>query len=77
MKTLLIVRHAEPDCSEQYDHDFDYPLNRKGRADARHQTARLKQENVTIDSIVASSARRTAETAGIIAEGLGCTALVT
>jgi phosphohistidine phosphatase len=71
VKKLYILRHAEPDRSEGYS-DFDCPLSKHGVVDAKHLTARLKIENIPVDKVVASAAKRTAETAQLLADGLGC-----
>ncbi len=72
MKTLYIVRHAEPDRSDEYETDFDYPLTKQGVADAKYLATKLKMADISIDMVVASAAQRTSETARLIAEGLSC-----
>ena len=51
--------------------DFDRPLNERGRADAPAMGERLKKLDVTPDLIVSSTAKRAAQTAKRIAEGVG------
>lgn len=71
MKKLYILRHAEPDRSEEYD-DFDCPLSKRGVVDVKHLATMLKIANVTIDKVVASAAKRTSETAYLVAGDLDC-----
>jgi phosphohistidine phosphatase len=40
--------------------------------DAKHLAAKLKIDNVTLDKVVASAAKRTSETAQLVADGLNC-----
>ena len=71
MQTLIVVRHAKAESSHRYAHDFDRPLSTQGIEDARHAASELVREHPQITAIVASPARRTSMTAGIIAEAYG------
>ena len=57
MKTLILVRHAKSDWTENTD-DFDRPLNERGHQDAPKMAKFLKSEEVKIDVFVTSPAKR-------------------
>jgi len=69
------MRHAEPERSEKYS-DFEYPLTEQGVADAKYLATRLNDASVTIDKILASSTKRSSETAKLVASGLSCESII-
>jgi len=71
MKTLVLVRHAKSSWADPGQQDYDRPLNDRGLLDAPRMGERLKSLGVVPDLIVASTARRAAETARLVAEGVG------
>jgi len=71
MRTLTIIRHAKSSWEHEGLHDFERPLNDRGRRDAPVMVARLKQSAEVPDLLVSSPALRAVTTARIFAEGLG------
>lgn len=68
MKRLLLLRHAKSSWGEANLSDYDRPLNDRGRHDAPRIGRLLRQEDLVPDLIVASSAKRAATTAKLVAE---------
>lgn len=68
MKQLLLMRHAKSDWSNDRLADHDRPLNQRGRHDAPLMGQLLSREEWTPDLILSSSARRTRETASLVAQ---------
>jgi phosphohistidine phosphatase len=70
MRTLLILRHgkAAPDGG---GNDAHRPLTRRGKQQAEQIGQLLREENLVPDRILASSARRTRETAQKAAAAAG------
>ena len=66
MKRLLILRHAKAEPGIGVD-DFDRALTAGGREDARALGDWMRAQGWTPQAILYSSARRTAETADIVA----------
>ncbi len=71
MKTLLLMRHAKATWDHDHWPDFERPLNAQGESDAPRMGRRLVQAGLQPDAIIASSARRTTQTADLVAEELG------
>ena len=67
MKTLILVRHAKSDWTENTN-DFDRPLNERGHQDAPKMAKFLKSEEVKIDVFVTSPAKRALTTCRYFAE---------
>ena len=61
MPELLLLRHAKSDWDADYGRDFDRPLNRRGQA-AADAMGRFLADQPPIDKVLASPARRVAET---------------
>lgn len=70
MKTLYVVRHAKSSWSHIDLPDHDRPLLEKGKKRTRKIINFLKEEGVTVDFIISSSAIRASETALYFAKGL-------
>ena len=68
MKTLLIMRPAKSSWAEPGLQDFDRPLNDRGRRDAPRMGTWLKDQGLTPDVIISSTANRAKTTAEIVAE---------
>ncbi len=68
MKRLLLLRHAKSSWGEASLSDYDRPLNDRGRHDAPRIGRLLRREDLVPDLIIASSARRAATTAELVAE---------
>ncbi len=73
MKTLLLMRHASATWDHDQWPDFERPLNPRGEADASRVGRRIVQAALTPDAILCSSARRTMQTADLVAEELRAT----
>lgn len=65
MFELLLMRHAKSDWTNQLA-DIDRPLNSRGRKDALHMAAHLKELGITPHRMVVSSSVRTRETASLL-----------
>lgn len=70
MKTLTIIRHAKSSWEQEGLHDFERPLNERGRRDAPVMAARLRQSAEVPELLVSSPALRAITTARVFAEGL-------
>lgn len=71
MKQLIIIRHAKAESGGGQQADFDRVLSETGKTDA--QSAGLFLKNILNEKpfVLASPAKRTRQTAEIIAKGLG------
>ena len=69
MKTLLIMRHAKSSWNELNIPDHDMPLNRRGKHDAPLMGKLLRDQKITLDLIISSTAVRAETTANLIAKG--------
>ncbi len=67
MKTLLLMRHAKSSWDDPTLQDFDRPLNPRGRRDAPRMGQFLKENAMTPDRVVTSTAVRAQATAKIVA----------
>lgn len=63
MKTLYLIRHAKSSWNENNVRDFDRKLSQRGKNDVKTMGKRLKKRGVIFDKILASSAKRTTQTA--------------
>ncbi|NJC34874.1 phosphohistidine phosphatase [Sphingomonas jejuensis] len=77
MKTLILLRHAKSGWDDGIARDFDRPLNGKGERAARTVGRRLREDGLTFDQVVASSAVRVRETLAQLWLGYGTTPDVT
>lgn len=68
-RDLLVLRHAKAERGDMPD--FERPLARRGRKDAPRIAGWLRDEGLVPDLVVASPARRTAETTELVLEALG------
>ena len=69
MKTLLLMRHAKSSRDDPSLSDHDRPLNERGKTDAPRMGRLLRNEGLTPDLIISSSATRALATAGAVGEG--------
>lgn len=76
MKTLLLMRHAKATWDHDQWSDFERPLNATGEADAPRMGRRIIQADLKPEAILCSSARRTMQTAELVAEELGIPQLI-
>lgn len=63
MKTLILVRHAKSDWSEDGVSDLERPLNERGKKDAPEMAKRLRKKGLKVDGFVSSPAKRALRTA--------------
>lgn len=68
MKTLLFLRHAKSDWSDNTLKDFDRPLNDRGTRVAPKMGGKLKEMNIKPDMVYCSPAHRTKQTAEYLLE---------
>jgi phosphohistidine phosphatase len=71
MKTLLILRHAKSSWKHADLADHDRPLNKRGKCDAPQVGKLLREQELTPDLILSSTARRARATAELVAEESG------
>lgn len=67
MKTLLILRHAKSSWKNEELADHDRPLNKRGKRDAPRMGKLLREQQLTPELIIASTAKRTRKTAAEVA----------
>lgn len=70
-RTLVIIRHAKSSWANPMQSDFDRPLNDRGMEEAPAMGKKLKKAGIAPDIIIASSAKRTTQTAKKIAREVG------
>lgn len=68
MKTLLILRHGKSSWKNAGLADHERPLAKRGQRDAPRVGRLLRDENLTPDLILSSTARRALDTAEAVAE---------
>jgi phosphohistidine phosphatase len=71
MKTLLLMRHGKSSWDDESLPDHDRPLNKRGRRDAPRMGHLLRRQGLTPGLVIASDARRAAETASALADASG------
>jgi phosphohistidine phosphatase len=67
-RTLVIIRHAKSSWANPLQSDFDRPLNDRGKNEVEEMGKKLKALHIIPDIIIASSAKRTRQTAKKIAK---------
>jgi phosphohistidine phosphatase len=70
MKRLTLVRHAHAKVEAPPVTDFERPLSRRGKSEAKETAELLLEQDLAPDLIVASPAKRTLQTAAIVAQEL-------
>ncbi len=71
MKRLTLMRHGNAKWKDPELTDFERPLNRRGGAEAQAMARRLEELKLIPTLILASPAKRTRQTADIVARELG------
>jgi len=71
MKTLFVMRHAKAERDSDTGRDFDRPLAKRGWRDAEAVGREMRVRRLEPDAILASPARRAAETVTAFARGYG------
>ena len=67
-RRLTLLRHGHAEPAREDREDFDRPLSGAGISEATRAAERIVADHLVPDLIVASPARRTSSTAGILAE---------
>lgn len=70
-RTLVMIRHAKSSWANPLQSDYERPLNERGEHDAPMMGDRLKAKQIIPDLIIASTAKRAAQTAKKIAAAVG------
>ncbi len=70
-RTLVLLRHAKAEPPDDYAEDFDRPLSRRGRADAKAAGIWLVKSGLVPDLVLCSAAVRTRETWQAVAAVVG------
>ena len=70
-RTLVMIRHAKSSWANPLQSDFDRPLNERGEREAPEMGKKLHDLQIIPDLIIASSAKRTRQTAKRIAKAVG------
>jgi len=71
MKTLLFLRHAKSSWKDNTLVDHKRPLNKRGKKDAPIMGDYLKNNKLTPDLIISSTAKRAKDTSKLVAEHCG------
>lgn len=58
MKTIILIRHAKSSWNDMSLDDFERPLNKRGKRDLPIMAKHLKTQNIKIDKIYSSAAKR-------------------
>jgi phosphohistidine phosphatase len=66
-----MIRHAKSSWANPLQSDFERPLNERGKHDAPIMGEKLKKAGILPDLIIASTAKRTKQTAKMIAKAVG------
>jgi phosphohistidine phosphatase len=70
MRRLTLIRHANADWKNPNVPDFERPLNKRGLSEAEAIGKQFLEQELVPDLLLTSSARRTQQTAEIIASKL-------
>lgn len=71
MKTLYVLRHAKTERDSETGRDFDRALTERGWSDAELVGREMKERGLKIDAVLASPARRAAQTVEAFGRGYG------
>ena len=71
MKTLYVLRHAKAERDSDTGRDFDRALTERGWSDAELVGSETRKRGLEIDAVLASPAKRAAETVEAFARGYG------
>jgi phosphohistidine phosphatase len=70
-RRVILMRHADAQWPTYAGKDFDRPLTERGESAAHFSASAIQEAGHPVDLILASSARRTQQTAQIVANTLG------
>ena len=71
MKTLYVLRHAKTERDSETGRDFDRALTERGWSDAELVGREMRTRGLRIDAVLASPAKRAAETVEAFVRGYG------
>ncbi|MBN2816045.1 MAG: histidine phosphatase family protein [Campylobacterales bacterium] len=71
MKTIVLIRHAKSSWKDITLDDFSRPLNKRGKQNLPVMAEHLKNQNLAIEKIFSSSAKRAKKTAEEFSTQLG------
>jgi len=74
LKRLTLMRHGNAQWKDPQIADFDRPLSRRGHSEAEAMGRRLMELRLVPTILLTSNARRTTQTADIVARELGVSA---
>jgi phosphohistidine phosphatase len=72
MKTVLLLRHGKSKRGPEYATDFERPLAKRGKRDAKRMGEFLVEQDLAPHLILSSPAERAQDTAERCAEAAGC-----
>lgn len=72
MRTLLLLRHAKAVSGSDSLRDLDRSLNDQGRNQSEHVGKYLKEQNIGLDLVLSSTARRARETTELVLTAAEC-----
>jgi phosphohistidine phosphatase len=72
MKTVLLLRHGKSKRGPEYATDFERPLAKRGKRDAKRMGAFLVEQGLVPEVILSSPAERARDTALRCARAAGC-----
>ena len=71
MKTLLLMRHAKSSWANDGQVDWERQLNERGQRDAPRVGLWLRQQGLSPDLVISSTARRAVDTAAAVIDASG------
>lgn len=72
MRTLLLLRHAKAVSGSDSLRDLDRSLNDQGRSQSERVGKYLKKQNIGLDLVLSSTARRARETTELVLTAAEC-----
>lgn len=70
MHQVFLLRHAKSSWKNLSSKDFDRPLNKRGRTDAKNLARFLTKNTINIKEVICSPSKRTLDTYKIIKKSL-------
>ena len=70
MRTLIIIRHSKSSWKDHSLSDFDRPLNKRGRRDAKKMSFELSEKIKKVDLLLSSSSKRTTQTSNYFLDSI-------
>jgi len=70
LKTLIIIRHSKSSWKDHSLSDFDRPLNKRGKKDAKKMSSELSEKIKKVDLLLSSSSKRTTQTSNYFLDSI-------